>query len=485
MTANPPSVRVEPAIASWSVTENPQQHDRTALIERINTRARRLGTATLDPPAARLIATGHQAQLWHPGILAIDIALDLAAKRLGTQRLHLIVDQDANEAWRLEAPFVDGDELKVKAALLADQKPGVPTGYQPPAEESQLQKRLDGLDPPLTGLLNQALGDLPGCESLAEQIAVVLARLKKPYAGDLPVMMVSDLAGLPAYESVVSRMLDDAHRCATIYNHQVADHPRAGMTPMVVGRELVELPLWAVCWNQPRRRVFVDLADSMPICVYDDGEPIDREAVTLLPRALLLTAVMRGYLCDLFIHGTGGLVYDKVTEAWWRDWAGEELAPMAAVTADVFLDLRAPIADPAALRRAIWRMHHLPHNLDRVLGLDGEAVRRKRELIEHMDDDRGQARGRARRRAAFDELHQINSGLAEQNPEALASAQRCLSRARAGVKNTRVASRRDWCFALYPPDSLRTLRRTLAGDLGIDPGADPGSGSGVGVQSSA
>ncbi len=457
MTPPPPSVRIEPAISTWSV-DDATPHDRAALIERINARAKRLGTATLHAPATRLIATGHQAQLWHPGILAKDITLDLAAERFDAQRLHLVVDQDANEAWRLDMPYVDGDALKVRSALLADQKQNVSTGFQPPAEVDQVRERLTGLESSLLGVLDEALIDMPKCESLAEQIAVVLARLKRPYAGDVPVMMVSDLAGWDVYESVVSRMIADAHRCATIYNQAVADTPQAGLTAMVVGREFVELPLWAVTWNQPRRRAFVDLADTTPMFVYDDGEPIDRSTATLLPRALLLTAVMRSHVCDLFIHGTGGLVYDKVTEAWWRDWAGEALAPMAGVTADLFLDLGAPVTGRAALDRAVWRCHHLPHNLDRALGLDGEAVRRKRELLAHMDDDRK----RSRRRAAFTELHQINRSISESHPEAITSAQRELDLARAGVRNAGVARRRDWCFALYPPGSLRGLRGTLA-----------------------
>ncbi len=462
MTPASPSVRVEPAIDSWSAGEAPRP-GRAALIERINARAKRLGTATLKAPTAHLIATGHQAQLWHPGILAKDIALDLAAERLGAQRLHLVVDQDANDAWRLDVPWVDGEELRVKTVLLADQEPGAATGFGPPADVRVLQERLAGLDSSLTGVLAEALGDLPECESLAEQIAVLLARLKRPYAGDVAVMMVSDLAGLEVFESIVSRMLDEAHRCASAYNRAADDHPQAGMTPMVVNRELVELPLWAVRFGGSRRRVFVDVADSTPMFVYDDGEPIDRGAVTLLPRALLLTAVMRGDICDLFVHGTGGLIYDRVTEAWWRDWIGEELAPMAGVTADVFLDLGAPVTDRTALDRAVWHRHHLPHNLDRVLGLGGEAVRRKRELIEHMDNDRD----RARRRTAFGELHQINRDLVEQNPQAMALADRELGLARAGVRNARIAARRDWCFALYPPDSLHTLRGALAAAPGV------------------
>lgn len=458
MTHPTPTVRVQPPIGQWTLGSN-SPHDRAQLVERINRRARRLGTATLHPPADRLIATGHQAQLWHPGILAKDIATDLAAERLGTQRLHLTVDQDTNDAWRLDVPYRDGDELKVRSVLLAEQIQGVPTGFQPPADPRQLRERLASLNSPLTAVLSQALDDLPECESLAEQLAVILVRLRRPYAGDIPPMMASDLAGLDPYESVVSRMFHDAHRCATAYNQAVAEHPGAGMTPLVVNRELAELPLWAAAWDQLRRRVFVDLTDANPLFVYENGEAIDTGTVKLLPRALLLAAVMRSYFCDLFIHGTGGLVYDRVTEAWWRNWADEDLAPMAGATADVFLNLGAPVADRAELDRAVWRRHHLPHNLDRELGLDGDMVEQKHDLLAHMDDDRD----RARRREAFKKIHRINDELAERHADALDAAGRDLDLAQVGVRNARIARRRDWCFALYPPDSLHALRRTLGG----------------------
>ncbi len=453
-----PSVRLSPAIHDWSLGQATQTN-RAELVDRINARATRLDTATLDLPAGRLMATGHQAQLWHPGILAKDIAMDLAAERQDAQRLHVIVDQDTNDAFRLDVPHVVDDELLVRSIMLADQKPGVPTGFQPPAEIHRLKQRLVDLASSVTSALSESLTDLPECGSLAEQVAAVLARIKRPYAGDVPVMMVSDLAGLPVFEQVVTRMLNDAQRCAGTYNQAVLQLPEAGMTPLVVSRDFVELPLWAVGWNEPRRRVFADLADTEPLFVYDDGEPIDRERVTLLPRALLLTAVMRSALCDLFIHGTGGLVYDRVTEAWWQSWTGETLAPMAGVTADLFLGLDAPVADQADLGRAVWRRHHLPHNLDRVLNLGGEAVREKHDLLTHMNDDRDLVR----RRKAFSRIHQINRELVGLHPGAMASADHDLHVTRTGVKNARIAHRRDWCFALYPPDSLIALRARVAG----------------------
>lgn len=455
MSHRPPSVRIEPTIDRWSPGTG--GHDLNDLIARINDRATRLDTAQLDSQPKQLITTGHQAQLWHPGILAKDIAMDIAAQRFGTRRLHLIVDQDINEAWRLDVPYVQDERLRVRSLLLADQLPGVPTGYQAPADITEVQRRLAGVDSPLTASLLRAFKKLPPCESLAEQVAAVLARLKKPFAGDIPIMLVSDLVGWPAYEAIVMRMLKEANDCVSAYNKAVSQHPEAGMSPLIVSRDFVELPLWAVAWEQPRRRVFADLTDSQPVFVFDDGEPIDRDQFALLPRALLLTAVMRACLCDLFIHGTGGLVYDRITEQWWGDWAGDTLAPMAGATANVYLNLDAPIADQADLTRAVWQKHHLPHNLDRALNLTGHLVERKRELLAHMDDDRD----KARRRDAFRELKQINRELAEQHPDQLQAADRALARARAGVGNTNIAGRRDWCFALYPEEDLHDLRRMI------------------------
>ncbi len=451
-----PSARVEPAIDRWSLGDH--AHDLGELIQRINQRAERLGTATLPDQPTPLIATGHQAQLWHPGILAKDVAMSIAAQRYKTRKLHIIVDQDTNEAWRLEVPHIEQQRLQVSALFLANQKQDVPTGFQAPADPQVIQNQLVTVDSPYTDLLKQVLADMPVCSSLAEQIAVVLHRLKQPYVGNVPVMFVSDLAGLPAYKSIVNRMLNDAANCADAYNRAVYRIPEAGMTPLIFSRELVELPLWAVCWNQPRRRVFADLADSEPIFVFENGELVDRDTYTLLPRALLLTAVMRSSLCDLFIHGTGGLTYDMITERWWESWTGKSLSPMAGATANLYLDLDVPVADRAQVDRAVWHHHHLPCNIDRELNLDNEATREKRELLVHMNDDRD----RDRRRNAFKRIHQLNQQLAEQNPGVIESAQQELNRARLGLQNARIARKRDWCFALYPPQNLHHLYTLIA-----------------------
>ncbi len=178
------------------------------------------------------------------------------------------------------------------------------------------------------------------------------------------------------------------------------------------------------------------------------------------PRAVLLSAVMRRWRCGLFIHGRGGAVYDRVTDAWWRAWRGEALPAAAMVTADVRLPLEVPVASRQERDRAVWYRHHLPHNVDRHAHLTpiGRAkASAKAALLEQLRDEPG----KRRKAAAFQGLHRINADLAKLHPELVAQARAAVARAEAGVRNAGVAARRDWPFVLYPADRIAALQAAI------------------------
>lgn len=463
---------IEPPLRDWSLAESDAAADRAALAKVISARARRLGTAALTQ-TDRIIATGHQAWLWHPGILAKDIAMRVGCDRLRAAPLHLVVDQDAHDALSLELPVEQGQRLSVRKLRLGSQTLAVPTGFQPAADAGQIRATLLATGDSRAKRVARVFEDMPACESLAEQLAVVLVRLMQPTAGALPIVMTSDLPVMPGYQAMVDAMLRDARACVTAYNKAVDQHPDAGIAKLLVGRDRVELPIWAVAQGQMRQRVFADLADSEPWLVFDSGEQIDPQQYKLLPKAVMLTAVMRRLVCDLFIHGTGGGVYDQITDAWWQTWRGETLASRAVATADLYLDFDVPVADAQQFARAQWYRKHLPHNVDRALKLDGELAAAKRDILAHMDDDRD----KRRRKAAYRKLHQINRELVRQHPDALAAADEKLTRARVGLANARIARKRDWCFALYRDDQLAALRDAVAESVPIMTSARTGSRS--------
>lgn len=455
-------VTVEPPLAQWSLGVD-RGDVRQGLADLALRSAERLGTAPLAD-TRRLIATGHQAALWHPGILAKDLAMCAAAARLGTGVCHLIVDQDVHETMSVDLPLSRDGWLSVEAVQLAPVSTSIPTGSQPPVDAAaaievltEVRRRHGGDLVADVQPIIDALADLPSCGSLAEQIAAVTERLMRPWTGPTPVVFASDLLALPAAAKLVDQMLADARRCVEAYNSAVVEHPAAGITALAVEPGRIELPLWHLRFGRPRLRVYAKVGDEqVPRLVDETGRAIggtDR----LAPRALLLTAVMRGLLCDLFVHGKGGWVYDRVTELWWRKWRSEELAPMALASADLHLRFAAPAGDGADLARALWWAHHLPHNLDRHVADLTPAERAladdKRRIIAGMRADGD----RSRRARYFARLHEINDTLARGHGEAIDAAQRGVGEARRGVANRAIARRRDWCFGLYAAQALGEL----------------------------
>lgn len=459
-------ITVEPPIASWCFTLR-NDAARSAVQRSVNQTAERLHTPRLISTSP-LIATGHQAWLWHPGILAKHIAATIAAEKENGQSLHLIVDTDVHEGLQVELPVIDGQRLSVEIVDLADYDRTIPTCCQPPVNSSAVLARLREIDARLAGRMTvdlaplvEAWTDLPSCHTLAEQITVALDRLTRPHIGDQPKLFASELIHFKEIRSVVTALRDDPLAAARSYNEATSRLPHSQVIPLTLTSTRVELPLWWIQWRKPRQRVYADLSNGHSRLVLDSGQPVDSEPSNergrLALRALLLTAMMRSHFCDCFIHGTGGAAYDRVMEAWWESWRGETLAPKAVVTADIQLDFDIPVADRKETEQAAWWAHHLPHNIDRVLKLDGPQVESKRQLLAHMNDDHD----RLRRSTAFAEIHQINNSLANKHRDVIDKSLRRLREAKIGLANHRIACRRNWCFAFYSPSQIRDLSQAI------------------------
>ena len=431
-----------------------------------------------------VISTGHQLSFWHPGILAKYLAADAFAKQIGGRVHHVWVNHDAVDSLNLDIPTRKGDQLAVRTLQLGPCDPNLPAWSQeaidPGEAITELKKATS--DWPCVNLdaLLDVWASMKGYRLdhayLDGQMWYLLGTLYQKMTGlQFSASMATDLWNFKEPREVLRRLLNDAMNCVRHYNDAAARHPEAGIRPMLVEPTRAELPLWAL-GREPRQRVFADLSDSQPILTLESGELLDWEVQlemgnkeptrwTLAPRALLLTAIMRTYFCDLFIHGTGGGIYDRVMEDWWQNWTGEPLAPMVVVSADLYLPFDGvPLADRADYDRAVWLTHHLPHNMDRFApssSLDDTLVRQKQAILMHMDDDRDARR----RRAAFHELHKINAALTASHPLLRDQAKRQLDTASLGVANAKVAAKRDWCFALYPPDQIAALRDAIANQV--------------------
>lgn len=402
------------------------------------------------PDDAALIGTGHQAAVWHPGILAKFMAARAMVDRAGAgaSAVHLVVDQDANEFGEIDVPVRDGDGVRAETIAILDGMEDRATGFQPPQIPKKAGNRRLGFEFVESGLdrIQSALSQHAEARSLAAQIAGAVEDMMQPFAGEFRTICASDLL-LTAFGSALVRdMRDDPERCALAYNRAVQRHADAGIALLEMRGTAIELPLWRIDARGRRARVFVD-----------DLEDDALDAREIHPRALTMTAVVRLAIFDLFVHGTGGRAYDRVMEQWMRDWLKLECAPMAVATANVFLPIAVP-AESEPVEQAIHTYRHVWHDPAAGEGGAHPSASKQAHLkaIEAMRNEDARAR-----REAFVEMHRVLASERSRCASALNRLARRIDHARCAARSRAVASRRDWGFPLYPDSVLRELRSAI------------------------
>lgn len=441
-TAQAPGLVIRPPAAAWGA----------ALRRRLNERSRRFRVQMNLPTDRPLVMTGHQAEFWHPGILAKYLAADAAAAALDAEVAWLVVDQDRPERVEVRYPVEDEGRLRVRTAVLAG------TGRNgAPRNGGMLASVRTGLTS-----MREALARHEGAGSIARTVAAALDDLLTPLlARPHPAtIFATDLHRTDLFAELVERMGREPERCIAAYNAAVARHPSAGMRPLIADevQDRWELPLWRLEPGGPRRHVYAEDLPSIP-----------REE--LAPKALFMTGLIRLAGCDLFIHGTGGggaaedgEGYDRVTEEWLCDWlriGPGDLAPITVVTATLHLPLRpGPPPSQDQVARTVWLAHHARHNPD-VLR-DAYTADAKAKLIAAM---RGAPRDE--RRLLFLRMHEVLEQYRVNHTADLRALEQNAADACGRLEDAAVAMDRTWPFPLYPPDMLASLRRELEAAFGV------------------
>ncbi|MBG81156.1 MAG: hypothetical protein CMJ39_10690 [Phycisphaerae bacterium] len=386
------------------------------------------------PDTGPVIATGHAPANWHPGILAKFMAMRALAQDTSACPVVVNIDTVPADPGVIEVPWVDADGFPCSSSIkLFETKMDRALGMQPatvPAElgwppgtfgpqQEAVEKRIESI--------RNAGGDV----SLATQLLRSQIELARKWIGRPNVVQASRLLQTGCGRWLLERMQRDASRCVQAYNAAVSVDPDAGIPQL--DESMGELPLWDVR-GEGRRTARRQELDS----------------ASLLPKALVITAIMRLSGCDLFIHGTGGARYDALMEGWIRQWLGLEVAPFMVVSADACLDL--PDVETIArvgqeLLAKGRRAYHDPESME-VAAESSSPGPRKRAALESIESA---PRGSTARREAYALMHETIAELREEPRE---SASRVADRVREARRTT---TRRDWDFIFYPEEVLDHL----------------------------
>lgn len=399
------------------------------------------------PTDRPIIIAGHQAEPWHAGILAKFIAADALAKQTNASVVWLFVDQDSGTPATITLPTRSPKHHLQRTTLTLSDEPtsDIPLANRPPflPHTPQLsnitpQSAIEGLQHWIT-TLNKHIHQ----PDIAHQIAAALTALSAPWCSPDAAIYATQLSTTDAFAEMLEAMRCDPLACVNAYNHAISHAPQARVAPLRnPAREgQIELPLWVMpdTPNQSRRKA--NRADL-------DLLPNHRFA----PRALTMTALLRTHGCDLFIHGTGGARYDKITELWIRDWMGSDLAPTGLASADLTLDLGVcPVTD-----QEIENAHRLAHQArhDPAILDDLTAASRKQSLLDAITEKKQLG---------------LNPSLEFHEMQSLLHAYRIrhtdqLSKLRADVRalqnrsqENQIITARDWPFFLHPVEVIEDL----------------------------
>ena len=445
---------LQPEPVEWrSLVERP---DPAALAEE------RLATRDLLglPVDRRVIATGHQAEIWHPGILAKDLAAAAVARTLEATGvpaipLHFIADHDANDGGLLAYPTREirraGWRMLPAGSgrSLRDRSPATPTpppsdGFPDPHVEAGLQA------------VHDAILRHRDAENLASQLGRATADLARPCTGPIERRSMSGLLETPIGGFLLRRMARDPSSCILAHDEALeadrqARAARTGRLPRGVarplgGRAVPELPLWRDT-PEGRRPVRID-------------EPIDPR--TCRPRALLATALARLGPCDLFIHGTGGGLYDRVMESWLERWLGVELKDSLAPAVVATATLRLPIPVPDRIDSG---EPPTPEGLHRLLSdpdLERSSAPIRPRLLRSIDRA---PRGGRERREAYLALRAEVERARRRGHDRIEIYRRALLEGEERRRRLAVARDRTWAFPLHAPGVLGALSDSITGSF--------------------
>lgn len=438
-----------------------------------------------------LLMSGHQPELFHPGVWAKNFALHGLARAHGGTPVNLTVDNDTAKSAALRLPERFGDmarlvslpfdtwsgeipyeELRVRdealfgsvAKRVADVTAG--WGFRPMLHEFWGELKLQAERTPLLGERfaagRRAFERRWGCHNL-----------------ELP---VSRLCRTGPFAWFVCHLLAEAARFHATYNACVQEyrqryHIRSRNHPvpeLAADSRWLELPLWAWRSERPRRgrlmvrpgtrgielRVGKEAWPTLPAAGQDPGRAVaayrelEQGGYRIRSRALTNTLYARLLLADLFIHGIGGGKYDELTDEIARRFYGVEPPRFLVLSATLLLPLAGFPGSRPDVRRLQHELHDLRTNPQRHLEPEQNAgalelAERKSAWIRRKPVD-GPAE-RERFRALKDVTRQMQPFVAEQKNHLVG----LLARADRDVQANAVLKRRDFAFCLYPSDLLR------------------------------
>jgi hypothetical protein len=372
---------------------------RAEAIERARTFSERLGVALHGVPdtPTLIVATGHQPEIYHPGVWVKDFLLERAAQDAGAAAIDLVVDSDGFDSVGVHVPCMD-EGVRACHAELAIGTAGACFACAPvPSAEDLHRFRADGerhlatlADPAPARRFGRFCDGMEaaavGARNVAELVTIARRRYEAPAGTGYLELPVTSMAASRAFATFVVHLALNARAFALAYNGALSAYRTANGTrnpaqpfpDLAIGETDVELPLWSLFAARTGVRVRAGavpaLIDESGVVLCDLGadpaiavERLLDAGLSIAPKALALTLFTRMFVSDLFIHGVGGAAYDTVTDDVARSFFGVEPPPFVVASLTLLLPLGEHVTGDDEVAEAAMALNRLAQNPDQML----------------------------------------------------------------------------------------------------------------------
>jgi hypothetical protein len=429
----------------------------------------------LADDAQPIVASGHQTELYHPGVWVKDVLANQVAPRVDGQAYHFAIDSDSPKhlsvRWPGYAEPITDDPAITSAAWsgLLD----APT----PAHVAKLDDAVRAASQSwqFQPMLGQFLGSMRrlslGQPNLSRAITNAMHELDWGLGLRQHALVTSPILASEPYLVFVHHILARARQVATDYNvsleeyrteHKIRTKQRP-MPDVQVFETSVETPFWLddlATGHRTRPSVFMtDGGWSLELTsgaqfVFDPnadgweaaarlGRWLRENQLRLSPRALMLTLFLRLVVADQFIHGIGGGRYDQVTDRLIARHFGIAPPSFCVTTATLYF--------PAAVGRTRVCMSCVLQEGHRVRhGVLGE---RKRELVAAINEA---PRRSAQRSQRYYQMHRELATARQSHPAIEKWEQHLRESERADAEDAALFDR-ELFYPLQPRERLEAL----------------------------
>ncbi|MFO0821051.1 MAG: hypothetical protein U1A77_24110 [Pirellulales bacterium] len=345
-----------------------------------------------------VVLTGHQPQLFHPGVWFKNFVLGQLASRTDAIAVNLIIDNDTARTASIRVPTGEASAPLVTSVPLDSPSDEVPFEERPIRDrdlfESFAERTIATLgslvpDPLVSSLWPAARASSRRTDRLG--LCLSQARHQLEYASgvrllDVPLGVVCDS---DPFRRFLLGLVENAARFRHDYNSSLVEYrrlhrirSRSHPVPELASEgDWTELPFWVWTSESPRRRrLFTrlvaggcELSDhaawrlSLPLQGAAAWERASSQleeqrlsGLKIRPRALATTLYARLILGDHFVHGIGGAKYDQLTDSLFARFFGVD--PPEFVTATATLCL--PIAHPRVTMEEVRELAHRIREFD-------------------------------------------------------------------------------------------------------------------------